>query len=297
MKNTNLRTILIGIGIGLSVLGVIAGFWLLFTWASNLWAEPDPPPPAAHCETTIDGTTAVLDLEQSRNASIIAGVAAQRGLAPRAVSIGLTTAFQESGIRNLDYGDRDSLGIFQQRPSQGWGSVDQIMDPYYSSGKFFDVMVKVPGWENSDIGEVAQEVQRSGFPDAYDQHVSTARILASSLSGQTPASWSCVISQYEGSDPDKLVSSLARAYGATAMVVYTPAQGDKPAEVKVSASSPEIAWSVGAFAQSWASETGVSEVMVGSYQWKASTKTLSGWTSQANNTGLPTEVLITFVVV
>ena len=78
-------------------------------------------PPRQRCVAQVGGTTAELDLEQARNAAIIAGVAIQRGLAPRAASIALATAFQESDIRNLDYGDRDSIGLFQQRPSQGWG--------------------------------------------------------------------------------------------------------------------------------------------------------------------------------
>ena len=123
-----------------------------------------------------------LDPAQARNAAIIAGVAGRRGLPTQAVTIALATAYQESGIRNLDYGDRDSLGLFQQRPSQGWGTAAQVQDAYYSSNAFYAAMVQVKNWQTMDVGDVAQAVQRSGFPDAYDKHVTNAGVLANALS-------------------------------------------------------------------------------------------------------------------
>ena len=77
----------------------------------------------------------MLDLDQAHYTSIIAGLSVRRGLPARAASIAMATVYQETGIRNLDYGDRDSVGLFQQRPSQGWGTAEQIMDPYYSTGQ------------------------------------------------------------------------------------------------------------------------------------------------------------------
>ena len=82
--------------------------------------------------------------------------AASRGLPDRAVVIALATAQQESRLRNLDYGDRDSLGLFQQRPSSGWGTAAQVQDPEYAAGKFFDRLVRVPGWETGRLTEVAR---------------------------------------------------------------------------------------------------------------------------------------------
>jgi hypothetical protein len=78
----------------------------------------------------------------------------------------MATVYQESGIRNLDYGDRDSVGLFQQRPSQRWGTPEQLIDPYYATGRFYDALVKIKNWESADINHVAQKVQRRGYPEA-----------------------------------------------------------------------------------------------------------------------------------
>ncbi|MET9107620.1 M23 family metallopeptidase [Streptomyces zhihengii] len=105
--------------------------------------------------------------EQKRNASVITNVARSRGLPPRAAVIGVATAIQESMLKNIRYGDRDSQGLFQQRPSQGWGTVVQVTDPIYASNSFFEGLVKVDKWQTKPLTQAAQNVQRSGFPDAY----------------------------------------------------------------------------------------------------------------------------------
>src|SRR3712207_3574887 len=88
---------------------------------------------------------------------------------------------QESRLRNLDYGDRDSLGLFQQRPSQGWGTPGQVQDPVYAAGTFYDHLVTVPGWDSGRLTDVAQAVQRSGFPEAYQKHEGAAVELTAAL--------------------------------------------------------------------------------------------------------------------
>jgi hypothetical protein len=119
--------------------------------------------------------------EQLENAKTIAGVARDRGLPDRAIVIALATAQQESRLRNLDYGDRDSLGLFQQRPSAGWGSPAQVQDPVYAAGKFFDHLVRVPNWETGRLTEIAQSVQLSAFPEAYEQWREMAEQLTAAL--------------------------------------------------------------------------------------------------------------------
>jgi hypothetical protein len=278
---------------GVIVVGLVVAGVFVYRWAVSLFSNP-PPPPDARCVATLDTDWAEVSLEQAGNAAIIAGVAPQRALAPRAVSIALATAFQESGLRNLDYGDRDSLGLFQQRPSMGWGTTEQVMDPYYATGAFFDVMVTVPDWDQADIGDVAQEVQRSGFPDAYDQHVERARLLASALTGETPAAWSCIVPNPAPPDPEALRSAVTRAYGSTLMIDIRPATTDAPAQLTVRAANQTVAWSAAAFAQSWASQTGLRAVSVGQFQWEASAAVLSGWVGVPDSTQPDTTVLIDF---
>ncbi|WP_199589264.1 hypothetical protein [Blastococcus sp. TF02A-26] len=128
-----------------------------------------------------------LTTEQIGNARTIAQVGRDRGLPERAVVIALATAMQESSLRNLDHGDRDSLGLFQQRPSQGWGTPEQVQDPLYAAGIFYDRLLEVPGWDTARLTESAQRVQRSGFPEAYQQHEAMAVELATTLdAGESP---------------------------------------------------------------------------------------------------------------
>nr|WP_300501006.1 hypothetical protein [uncultured Rhodococcus sp.] len=98
------------------------------------------------CEATVGDLTVELTPEQAENAALIAAIGVRRGLPARAVSIALATAYQESGLRNLTTGDRDSLGLFQQRPSQGWGTEQQLQDPVYATNAFYDALVEVAGY-------------------------------------------------------------------------------------------------------------------------------------------------------
>jgi cell wall-associated NlpC family hydrolase len=126
-------------------------------------------------------TAATLSEEQRRNAATIVGVARDLGAPPRAWLVALATAMQESTLRNIDYGDRDSLGLFQQRPSQGWGSPAQVTDPVYSTTIFIERLLEVPGWERMPVTVAAQTVQRSAFPDAYAKWERLAADLVTQL--------------------------------------------------------------------------------------------------------------------
>lgn len=143
------------------------------------------------CTAEVDGLTVELTQEQAENAALITGIAIQRGLPARAASIALATAYQESEILNIEHGDRDSVGLFQQRPSQGWGTVEEILDPVYSTHAFYDELLTVDGYETMAITEAAQAVQRSAFPDAYADHEADARALASALTGNSPRAFWC----------------------------------------------------------------------------------------------------------
>jgi len=143
------------------------------------------------CVVVVDGQEVSLSLEQAENAALIAAIGVRRGLPARATSIALATAIQESKILNLATGDRDSLGIFQQRPSQGWGTAAQVRDPVYATNAFYDALVEVEGYRDLPITEAAQAVQRSAYPDAYADHEDDARALASALTGNSPGTFHC----------------------------------------------------------------------------------------------------------
>jgi hypothetical protein len=129
--------------------------------------------------------------EQAANAATITAVASQRKLPERAVTIALATAMQESSLRNIGHGDRDSLGLFQQRPSQGWGTEQQITDPVYSSGRFYDHLVQIPGYSRLPLTVAAQRVQHSGYPQAYAKHETNAALLTAALTGRRAAAFNC----------------------------------------------------------------------------------------------------------
>jgi hypothetical protein len=162
--------------VGLVVLAVLVGL----AWSTG----PSPHAgavTAAPGRCTIAGAPFTLTHEQAANATTIAVVARARHLPTRALVIALATAKQESGLRNLHYGDRDSLGLFQQRPSQGWGTPAQILDPEYAAGRFFDHLVQVPHWQTRPVTEAAQVVQRSAYGGAYARWEPMATQLAAAL--------------------------------------------------------------------------------------------------------------------
>lgn len=121
------------------------------------------------------GGVAGYTADQIANAATIVAVGRQLAVPPAGWVIAVATALQESGLRNLNHGDRDSLGLFQQRPSQGWGSPTQILDPTYAATQFYRHLLAVPGWQQMPLTQAAQAVQRSAFPNAYAAREAAAR--------------------------------------------------------------------------------------------------------------------------
>jgi hypothetical protein len=122
-----------------------------------------------------------LDDEQRGTVALIITIGKQRTLAPRAWQVAIQAGMTESGLHNLTYGDADSQGIFQMRPSMGWGSVAEITNPTYAVNKFYDVLLAVPDWENKRPGDAAQAVERSGFPDRYHRWEPMAATLVETV--------------------------------------------------------------------------------------------------------------------
>ncbi|MDN4479988.1 hypothetical protein [Demequina muriae] len=166
----------------LAVLVVAGGAAIV--WGPGLWERyGDRVLPSGQCTVTLGDRTDTKTAEQANNIAIIVTGSLRHGMPARAASIAVATAIQESTLRNIDYGDRDSVGLFQQRPSQGWGSVEEILDPYYSTDQFYEALRDISNWPELDITVAAQAVQRSAFPDAYADHEEEGRLWASALTG------------------------------------------------------------------------------------------------------------------
>jgi hypothetical protein len=217
----------VALGVAMAAVATAVGGYV--AWHEGVGPLPDP----EECTATAGGHTATLSIEQAENASIIAAVAERRGLPARAISIAIATAIQESKLRNLEGGDRDSVGIFQQRPSQGWGSPRQLNDPYYAANAFYDALVTVDGYQSMEITEAAQAVQRSAFPNAYADHADDGRAVASALSGYSPSALTCVVHSSDVSAQKATENGLTRranaarrdlerAFGALPMGGFAP---------------------------------------------------------------------------
>ena len=186
---------------------VVGGGAMTVSW---FLGAGDRPPSRPTCWAVLDGARWTLEPDQADTVALMAGTSLSRAMPARALTIAVATGMQESALRNLDHGDRDSVGIFQQRPSQGWGSIEEIMDPVYSTNAFYDALLRVPGYADLEVTVAAQEVQRSAFPDAYAQHESLARAWASALYGYSPQSVTCSLPDAEPGDPQAVVDRAAR---------------------------------------------------------------------------------------
>ncbi|WP_328479864.1 heavy metal transporter [Streptomyces sp. NBC_00377] len=167
-----------------------------------------------------NGATYEFTPEQAVNAATITAVGTDRAMPERAVAIALATALQESGLRNLTHGDRDSLGLFQQRPSQGWGTVKQVTDPAYAANIFYEHLAKVRDYTELPLTVAAQRVQRSGYPEAYAKHEPDATVLAAALTGTSPATLTCngrTDTTSKATGPDAVRAALVRDFGRDAL--------------------------------------------------------------------------------
>lgn len=251
----------------LVVLGLVAGFgW----WLGQ--RRPDLPDLRLGPECLVGGEVG-LQREQVANAATVVAVGVRLGMPDRAVVVALATALQESKLRNLPHlgaaNDHDSIGLFQQRPSQGWGSVDQISDPRYAAERFYLALHGVAGWQDMRVTEAAQSVQRSAFPEAYQQWESDAEILATALLGHEPAAVDCRADGDAdlGPDPDRteaLGTALARDWGE--QVRYAPAE---PTGLTVSAPDSPSGWRYAHWLVAHADTYGVTRVGFGDREWTA----------------------------
>jgi len=165
------------------------------------------------CRVYASETVVRVEPDQLTHAATIAAVGARRQLPERAVTIALATALQESKLRNLTGGDRDSIGLFQQRPSQGWGKPEQLQDPRYAAGEFYTHLLKVPNWQQMRLTDAAQAVQRSGHPELYQKWESDAKALAVALLGTETGAVTCQLRERMAQGGDQAAQELVAELG------------------------------------------------------------------------------------
>jgi hypothetical protein len=167
-----------------------------------------------------------LSLEQAQNAAIISAVAFKDQMPDHAVTVALAAALQESKLRNLPYGDRDSLGLFQQRPSEGWGTQTQLLDPSYAASAFYGRLAQISGWQTMPVSEAAQAVQLSAAGTAYAAWEDEARALAVALTGEAAAGLTCHLNGFGGAAPapNALAQAMTVEMGANLMGVPVTAK-------------------------------------------------------------------------
>lgn len=245
------------------------------------------------CQAGVGDNAIALDFEQAADAATIAGVAVREHLPTRALIIAYATAFQESKLENLTYGDRDSVGIFQQRPSEGWGTTAQLEDPAYAAGAFFKALAQVPNYQTIPVYEAAQAVQKSADGYAYQQYASTGAQLAAYYT-TTPHVVTCWYSP-ETQAAAQNVSPKLNLHGAAEQLDHvfgTPTEGGALTDVtRISSGSadrvttvPGAEWTVANWLVTNASLYGITQVSYAGYRWTASL-TETSWQVDSAATG------------
>jgi hypothetical protein len=200
-----------------------------------------------------------LTTVQADNAATIAGVGMRMGIPDHAVSVALATAMQESGLKNLSGGDRDSAGLFQQRPSAGWGTYAQVTDPAHASAAFYERLRSERGWRELSVTEAAQLVQRSATPDAYAKWEPEARAVASALTGERAGALTCHGLKITAPSAALVSTALAELGTARLSGAHDQARG----------------WAIGSWLVAHASRLAVDRVTFDGHSWTARSGTWS----------------------
>ena len=268
--------------------------YLAFGGPKHSVTPPAPPPPPG-CQAGTGGAAIPLDTGQAGIAATIAGIAARHRLPQRAVTIALAAALQESELQNLDYGDRDSVGVFQQRPSQGWGTTAEMEDPVYATTRFFAALVRLPGYTTMPVGQAAQDVQHSADGSAYEQWVGIATQLTGYFTGTWPAEVSCWYTPAGQGVPADLAGALkqlTQTFGPEGKdAVLVRMTTDRSAKKKKERTTAVVhvqrdgAWTVAAWLVAHAQQYGISQIRYAGYVWNAANGSM-GW-QRASRTASP----------
>ena len=265
------------IGTAFLLLLAVAGY---LTYHS--FQQVSPAVAAPGCQAGSGGQAIALEPDQAAIAATIAGVAARHKLPRQAVVIAYAAALQESQLHNLDYGDRDSVGVFQQRPSQGWGPARDLKNPIYATTRFFGALVRVHGYTTMPVQAAAQAVQHSADGSAYGQWTTVAAQLAGYFTGTSPHDVSCWYVPAPKANLAGAVRGLTQTFGplggkAVLVRITTDRSGHNgDGSVAVVHVQRAGAWTVAGWLVAHAQDYGVSEVRYAGYDWQAADGTM-GW--------------------
>ena len=275
--------------IGSALVLVLAAVGYLAFGGARHGVAPAAPPLPPGCQAGTGATAIPLDTGQAGIAATIAGVAVRHRLPRQAVTIALAAALQESQLQNLDYGDRDSVGVFQQRPSQGWGTTAELEDPVYATTKFFAALVRVPGFTTMPVDQAAQDVQRSADGSAYEQWADVARLLAGYFTGTSPEGVSCWYTPGDRPDLAGALRQLTQTFGPQGtddvLVRITTDRSAPKKQVAVVHVQPDEAWTVASWLVAHAQQYGISQIRYAGYVWDAENGSM-GW-QRASRTASP----------
>jgi hypothetical protein len=269
------------VGGTLALLLVVAGYFIYHSFRN---VTSPPPPPGCQAGTGVQAVD--LAPEQAEVAATIAGVAARHRLPRRAVTIALAAALQESKLHNLDYGDRDSVGIFQQRPSEGWGSATELQDPIYATTKFYVALLKVHGYARMPVDQAAQAVQHSADGSAYQQWTDIAGQLTGAFTGKSPHTVSCWYTpsgQANLAGMEKQVRQTFGPAGRKAVVVRITTARSAKKNVAVLHVQPAAGWTVASWLVAHAQAYHLSQLRYAGFSWKAANGSM-GWQRETNPT-------------
>jgi len=262
---------------------LVAGAYYVLTTFERVDTVEAPEP---GCRLDLSDGKYVMENAQAVSASTVGGVAFSRDLPPEAVTVAYATVWQESAFYNLEYGDRDSLGLFQQRPSQEWGEPEEILDPVFSTRSFYDELVEIDGWEGIPVFEAAQAVQRSADGYAYDQHEGLSARMAEVFTGELGPGLTCwydaeVLQGLLAGDADTVGAEdeMARVFGVDPATLS--ASGDQERR------TGDLGWAMALWAVAHAEEYGLTSVTYGDQQWHASNgmEGAETWTTTEEDTG------------
>ncbi|HWG65340.1 MAG TPA: hypothetical protein VG253_26955 [Streptosporangiaceae bacterium] len=236
----------------------------------------------AGCRAVGRHQSVLLDTEQANIAATIAAVAHKQSMPHAAVDIAYATALQESKLHNLPYGDMDSVGVFQQRPSQGWGPRKDLLDPVYATTKFFRALAAVPRYRQMPVYKAAQAVQRSADGSAYSQYEPMAAQMTPAFTGVRAHSVYCWSSSSPAHAADLRAATreLTHAFGPVGASQANVA-GSRALLLRVGTGA--AGWAVAAWLVTHAAGYDIHQVRYAGYQWRAS----AGQRGWAHNAGEP----------